>query len=226
MTGILVFSVLTVTLLNFSEWELPKFNWDKMNLTQMPKRWITHRKIRKAMVQRNYLLLAGLRAELISGATPQNALEFMVLTHFVEELPHTRNALETFQSVAEGLRRDAQQTFLFGIDQLAIAWDLSQETGAPLASLVEQIVMSLETEEKRKSLIQTETASVKATVYVLAALPLVGIFLAAMLGINVVAWFVSGPLGLACFFSGVVFEVIGVLWVRRMINVTSPSIGS
>lgn len=226
MTGVLILCAASMTFLIFTEWEIPTLDRSRTNVAQLSKKLIAKRRMRKVLVQRNYLLLAGLRAELISGTTPQNALEFMVQTHFAEELPNTKNALETFQSVAEGLRKDAELTPLFGIDQLAIAWDLSQETGAPLASLVEQIVMSLESDEKRKSLIQTETASVKATVYVLAALPLVGVFLAAMLGINVVSWFFSGVLGFACFLSGVIFEVIGILWVRRMINVTAPTFGS
>ena len=222
---VLLFVALTTlsVLLAVSELAIPTFQFRISDLMPLIEHRFVSRKKQQDVVQRNFLLLSGLRAELVSGATAHHALQFLVESQFANELSNTRLALETFSSVSAGLLLDSRKSRFEGLEQLSVAWELSQETGAPLAGLVEQIITTFEENEKRRALIQTETAGVKATVYVLAALPLIGMFLASMLGINVLAWYASGVVGFLSLSAGIVLEVIGILWVRRMIAHANPT---
>lgn len=215
------FSSLAI-LLATSELNVPELQFRQLDIRSLLTQRFEQRRSQKDLVQRNYLLLSGLRAELISGSTAHHALQYIVESQFANELSNTFVALETFSNVHNALLQDAQTSKFSGLEQLAVAWELSQETGAPLASLVEQIIFTFEEMEKRRALIHTETAGVKATVYVLAALPLIGMFLAAMLGINVITWFFTGLFGFGCLLAGVLLELAGIVWVRRMIAHANP----
>lgn len=222
-SGLILFSAVA-TILALPGLEFPHLSIDGTRSRAFIRQKLPMGGKRGELTQRNFLLLSGLRAELIGGSTAHHALQYIVASQFASELPKTHVALETFGNVTVALMEDAKKSQLSGLSQLAIAWDLSDDTGAPLADLVEQILKTIERDEKSNALIQTETAGVKATVFVLGLLPIIGIFLAAMLGINVLSWFFSGVIGFICLFVGTMLELLGILWVRKMIASVAPQV--
>lgn len=221
---LLVFATATAMILVLPQGEFPTIRFNRVEIAKRVTRRLPRLRHRSDLTQRNFLLLSGLRAELVGGSTAQHALQYLVSSEFSHDLPKTHSAVESFGNISRALVDDAELSQMSGLNQLAVAWELSEDTGAPLAELIEQIIEAIDRDEKSRALIQTGTAGVKATVFVLALLPVIGMFLAAMLGINVLSWFFSGVIGVTCLFLGSLLEIAGVLWVRKMIAGAAPQI--
>jgi tight adherence protein B len=71
---------------------------------------------------------------------------------------------------------------------------------------------------KQEQLISTELASTKATVFVLAGLPVMGAGMGLILGTDSISWLLSSTVGRTCLVFGVILEVAGWLWIKRLLN--------
>ena len=72
--------------------------------------------------------------------------------------------------------------------------------------------------QEQNQQIAAELSGVKATITVLALLPVVGTFLGLVMGVNVVYWLLTNPFGWLCLTVSAALEVLGLLWVRKLIR--------
>lgn len=95
--------------------------------------------------------------------------------------------------------------------------ELNQKVGSPIAQSLDLLIANALSRQERNNLIRSELAGVKATVLVLALLPLLGMFLGLILGINIPFWIISEPVGRVCLVLSATFELLGIFWIRKLI---------
>ena len=115
--------------------------------------------------------------------------------------------------------RDECEFFdLVTFEEISLVIEVSDRTGAPLGISLDRIIHKLINQRSDKQLIATELASVKATISILAALPVIGIILSSLLGTNAITWYMHSKLGLVCLLSGLVLEGLGLVWIRALVS--------
>jgi tight adherence protein B len=109
-------------------------------------------------------------------------------------------------------RRDGQE----GLRQLARAWRVAIDTGAPMSAMLREVATGLSADQELRSVVSGELASPRATGKVMAVLPLCGIAMGYLLGGDPVGWLVADRLGWVCLLGGVLLACAGILWVEQL----------
>jgi len=157
----------------------------------------------------------ALAAQLRIGQVPTEALASTARDHPVLVESQRVSAIggdvpRTWRSQAE---RDGGCA---GLAELARAWQVSVDTGAPMSTTLEQVAAGLSADRGLQSVIAGELAAPRATSKVMAALPACGIGLGYLLGGDPVGWLLAGPLGWGCLFVGALLACAGVLWIEAL----------
>jgi tight adherence protein B len=118
--------------------------------------------------------------------------------------------------VARTWRRQAQRGGHGGLLDLARAWQVSTETGAPMSATLDQVAASLSADQVLRAVVSSELAAPRASGKVMAALPACGIGLGYLIGGDPVDWLLGGPLGWACLLGGVASACAGVWWIEAL----------
>ena len=119
-------------------------------------------------------------------------------------------------------RQQARRSGYGGLLDLARAWQVSVETGAPMSSMLDQVAANLSADQSLIGVVNSELAAARATSKVMAALPLCGIGIGYLLGGDPARWLLAGPPGWACLLSGVALACAGVLWIEALARRGSP----
>lgn len=125
--------------------------------------------------------------------------------------------------VPETLLAHATQPGCAGLADLARAWRLAVDTGAPMAGALDHVALSLRRDEALQRTVAAELAGPRATGKVMAVLPLGGIGMGYLLGGRPLEFLVDGPLGWACLLGGVGLACAGVLWVDQLARVAEEA---
>jgi tight adherence protein B len=118
--------------------------------------------------------------------------------------------------VVEVWRQQARRAGHSGLLQLARAWQVSSETGAPMSTTLDQVAASLAADQALTRVVNGELAAARATSKVMAVLPACGIGIGYLLGGDPARWLLSAPAGWACLLSGVLLACAGVLWIEAL----------
>jgi tight adherence protein B len=113
-------------------------------------------------------------------------------------------------------RLQARRAGHSGLLELARAWQVSIETGAPMSTTLDQVAASLVADQALTRVVNGELAAARATGKVMAVLPGCGIGIGYLLGGDPARWLLSGPAGWACLLSGVLLACAGVLWIEAL----------
>lgn len=100
---------------------------------------------------------------------------------------------------------------------LVMACRFSALTGAPIAAVLEQASKNLVISRHAQSEQKVAFAGPKISVKILAALPLLGIFLASAIGANPLSWYLSSTVGLVVGFLGLALFTSGVLLCQNWV---------
>ncbi|WUH99237.1 type II secretion system F family protein [Spirillospora sp. NBC_00431] len=158
-------------------------------------------------------LCDAMAAELAAGRTPDEAFKAATTVldpHVAKELvglPHPPHAhLEELASRpgAEGLRL------------LAACWRVGAERGGTLATVLDGLATALRDEESQRQDVSVQLAGPRATARLLAALPLLGLAMAAALGAHPLPFLFGTLPGLACLSTGLALNLTGLYWTRRL----------
>lgn len=103
-----------------------------------------------------------------------------------------------------------------GLLDLARAWQVSTDTGAPLAHSLEQVSDALTADLALRSVVAGELSAPRATGKIMAVLPFCGLGMGYLLGGDPVGYLLSSPWGWACLVVGVALASAGVLWIDRL----------
>lgn len=118
-------------------------------------------------------------------------------------------ALETAAARAEPGSR-------VGLAALAAAWRLAAQVGVGMAQAAEQVASHLAGLEAARRLVDSELTPARATGKMLAALPLLGIAMAAMVGGHPGAFLLGRTLGRWLLAVAVVLACVGIAWTDRL----------
>jgi len=187
---------------------LPKF--DSINLRLSRNRKISFEEQLDAL----YLF----KSQILGGQSNATALQRALEVLPSECLPNTRQALATGTSFSRIMRDECEFFDLVTFEEISLVIEVSDRTGAPLGISLDRIIHKLINQRSDKQLIATELASVKATISILAALPVIGIILSSLLGTNAITWYMHSKLGLVCLLSGLVLEGLGLVWIRALVS--------
>jgi tight adherence protein B len=113
-------------------------------------------------------------------------------------------------------RQQARRGGHMDLLDLARAWQVSVETGAPMSSMLDQVATNLSADQSLMGVVNSELAAARATSKVMAALPPCGIGIGYLLGGDPVRWLLAGPAGWACLLLGVLLACAGVLWIEAL----------
>lgn len=119
-------------------------------------------------------------------------------------------------------RQQARRGGHRGLLDLARAWQVSEETGAPMSSMLDQVATSLSADQSLMGVVNSELAAARATSKVMAALPPCGIGIGYLLGGDPARWLLAGPAGWGCLLLGVALACAGVLWIEALARCASP----
>jgi tight adherence protein B len=118
--------------------------------------------------------------------------------------------------VGQVWRQQARRPGHSGLLELARAWQVSTETGAPMSSTLDQVAASLAADQALTRVVNSELSAARATGKVMAVLPGCGIGVGYLLGGDPARWLLAGPAGWACLLAGVVLACAGVLWIEAL----------
>jgi tight adherence protein B len=118
--------------------------------------------------------------------------------------------------VVEVWRQQSRRAGHSGLLELARAWQVSIETGAPMSTTLDQVGASLAADQALTRVIDSELATARATSKVMAALPACGVGIGYLLGGDPGRWLLARPSGWACLLVGVLLACAGVLWIEAL----------
>ena len=107
--------------------------------------------------------------------------------------------------------------------ELAACFDTAEASGCPLADVLGRFAAHLETEDDAEAARQTALAGPRATVRLLTWLPLSGLALGLLLGVDPVATLLGNPWGLAASAAGAALTTVGRLWSSRLVRAAAEA---
>ena len=141
-----------------------------------------------------------------------------------------RNACRTLGSDASGvLGRRTHQGGLTAEQRrmwldIAACFDVCEASGAPVAAVLERLATTLEADHDAAALRETALAGPRATVKLLTWLPVLGLGLGMLMGVDPVSALLGSSLGWLVLAAGIGFAVAGRAWSGSMIaNAARPA---
>jgi len=183
---------------------------------QLPKRKPSRRN--RLRSEETFSLLWAIKSELEAGATPERALTHGLATLPESKLTATRVAVGSHTELHAALLIDAHDMKADELQQLAEIFEITAYTGAPIESSVTRLIATVRAQQTQNQLIREELASTKTTMYVLAMIPVIGLFIATVAGLNPIAFLVSTPWGWACLLVALTLECVGIGWIRLLVS--------
>ena len=184
---------------------------------QIP-RFLKEKKISKKMsFEQELQFIFNIKSQLHSGVNQLDALSFAISRAPSHCLTNTRQALALHTSVTGALYLDAVQSKFPGLASCANLLDVSQRSGSSINDALAQVTQKMMNRRGFEQLITTELASTKATVFVLAGLPILGAGMGLMLGADSISWLFFTSAGRICLMLGLVLEITGWLWIKRLL---------
>ncbi len=102
------------------------------------------------------------------------------------------------------------------LDPVARAWALSDRVGCGLSDALTTAVDSMREQEEHRRRVSAATAGPRATMQLLTLLPIAGVAVCAVIGVNPIRLY-SGPAGLGALALGLALLWCGRIVIRRMI---------
>ncbi|HEU4426662.1 MAG TPA: hypothetical protein VFR67_29360 [Pilimelia sp.] len=96
------------------------------------------------------------------------------------------------------------------------AWRLAEQTGAPLADLIERIEADARALDRAALAASAQAAGARATAWLLAALPVGGIALGYGIGVDPLHVLLRTPVGAGCAVGALLLQVAGLAWADRL----------
>lgn len=101
---------------------------------------------------------------------------------------------------------------------IAACFEVCEASGAPVASVLERLAGTLEADHDAAAQRETALAGPRATVRLLGWLPLVGLGLGMLMGVDPLGALLGSPTGWSVLAAGAGFAVLGRVWSARMIR--------
>ncbi|GAA2880987.1 hypothetical protein GCM10010517_43820 [Streptosporangium fragile] len=165
-------------------------------------------------------LCQGLAAELAAGRTAGEALARAVQAAGFPDPVALRPLVAAARDggdVPAALLTAAPEEGGEAFRALAACWKVSMTAGAGLSVLVERVTVSLREAEAHRHNVAAQLAGPRATARLLAGLPVLGLVMAAGLGMRPLHFLFGGPAGAGCLVLGLVLDACGLWWTHRLV---------
>ncbi|HET7173893.1 MAG TPA: type II secretion system F family protein [Nocardioidaceae bacterium] len=186
-------------------------------LALVVRRWAQRRRAKLARRERQRLtieLCDALAAELRSGAPVSWA--FGHVCEGRSELAAVASAATSGGDVPGALRQWSVAPGARGARAIAAGWEVSAQSGAGLAVVLDRIGASLRSEEDARAEVLSALGPPRATGKLLAVLPAFGLGLGASLGAHPLRFLLGTTPGICCLALGLGLALTGVWWVERL----------
>ena len=162
-------------------------------------------------------LLEALAAELRAGRAAAVALE-RAARSYPDLIPRASGAMRLGGDLPNALEQDAVANAEPVLRRLAACWRVGQDSGAGLADAVARLAAATRECERIRLDLASRTAEPKATMRLLAVLPVFGIVMGLGLGADTIGWLLGTSVGRLTLTLGVGLDLLGVLWTHYMIR--------
>jgi hypothetical protein len=115
-------------------------------------------------------------------------------------------------------RAAAERTGSPALLAVAEGWGLSERHGAPVAAVLDALVVALRDGARTDAAIETSLAAPRATAALLGVLPLGGVVLGELVGVHPLTVLVTSPAGRVAGAAGLVATLGGRLWMHRLVR--------
>ena len=159
-------------------------------------------------------LLGLMSAELRAGVLAQR-----MMGSLADDFPMLRLAARTAETggdVAQALRAAAEIPGCELLRDVAGAWQVSDGSGAPLATVIGRLEQSARVDREIDREIQSGVAPARATGRMMAALPAMGLLLGSGMGGDPVEVLTSTWIGVTCLAAGCGLACAGIAWIERI----------
>lgn len=166
-------------------------------------------------------LCQGLAAELAAGRPAGEALARAVVASDLPDPVALRPLVAAARDggdIPAALLAVAPERGGEGFRRLAACWRVSMTSGAGLSLLVDRVAGSLREAEAHRQDVASQLAGPRATARLLAGLPVLGLLMAAGLGMSPLAFLLGGPAGLICLTVGLALDGCGLWWTHRLVT--------
>lgn len=162
----------------------------------------------------------ALAAELRAGRPPSRALSLVAAQAGVlsEPLAIAAGAVASGAPAGDELRRLAHEPGCAGWRGVAAAWDVTSNAGGPVAEVLNRLGEVLDLERNARTALAAAMAGSRATMVLLAALPMFGIAMGQALGARPLHLLLHRPLGWMLLAAAIVLDASGMLWTRVIIR--------
>lgn len=160
-------------------------------------------------------------AELRAGRPPANAFAAAV-----QAAPASVAALLQPASTAGGhgdadelaglIATSANGPEYAGLRRLAACWRVAATSGAALAPAIDRVADALQDEIDLGRDVTSTLAGPRATVHLLAGLPLIGLLLGTAIGARPVDFLLGSGPGIGCLLAAGALDAAGIAWARRI----------
>lgn len=158
-------------------------------------------------------ILGGFGAELAAGHAPQTALARALYPG--NGWPRTAAACSWGGDIPQALAQDGSEHP--AALRLAACWRVSERTGAPLVQVVQRLAAAERDMDEARVHMHSALAGPRATARMLALLPVIGVGLGFVMGVNPLGWFLSTVWGMTVLAVGVALVGIGIWWTNRIV---------
>lgn len=159
-------------------------------------------------------LASALASELRAGRMPAEAWASVVDTHAVP-LPGTAAAGAHPPVV---LDRWARTGGWGGLHPVATCWRLADASGAGLADALDRVAVAMRHEHEVGDEVNGQLASVRATAWVLATVPVPAVVMGELVGASPLSVLFGSAIGAACLALGTAFAGLGWWWLIRQVE--------
>lgn len=195
---------------------LPSLQW--VSKIQAPK--LSHKQKNKSKIsfEEELQFIFNLKSQLNAGINQVDSLGFAVSRAPEFALNSTRQALVSQNGIYTALHDDSAIHNTPSLARCANLLELSSYSGSSVNEALTQVADKLMSRRSQEQLIATELASTKATVFVLAGLPIMGAGMGLMLGSDSISWLLVSSAGRTCLALGIGLELLGWFWIKRLLN--------
>ena len=163
--------------------------------------------------QINEDLIQKVISSITNGLNPRIVLSSIAKENNLRELSKVST---TGDDLVNAIRKDTNND-LTSVS-FAQVWQVCERNGANLSPVLTSFNNQIRTENELRQELSSSLSGVKLSAYVLAFLPVIGIILAYLLGVNSISWLTKSSFGKTSLLLAFILEIIGVFWVRRLIN--------
>ncbi|MFF5209995.1 type II secretion system F family protein [Streptosporangium sp. NPDC000396] len=101
---------------------------------------------------------------------------------------------------------------------LAACWRVSVTVGAGLSTVVDRVAAALREAQAHRQDVAAQLAGPRATARLLAGLPVLGLLMAAGLGMRPLHFLFGSPAGVVCLTIGLALDGCGLWWTHRLVT--------